>query len=454
MSVSLASPTIPTNRAILNLAWPLTLKAMMLHGIVVIDAWLVSALGEPALAAMGLAASFGALLLGVLAAFANATQIRVAQAFGTGDPVNLKTAFVAGMIISLVVALIGLVIVWALAGTFIDHFAHTPWIAGEARSYLSVFLWVVTLEAVGQCMGSYFNGCGKTKAPFLSYLVAIPINVGISYALIHGHFGLPEMGVTGAAVGSAVGALARVLFLAVGFLGMTGGFRNVAGWRNTTLQASIRRHLAFSLPIAGTFVSNTVANYVSTLLFVKMTVNDFAAMTLIQPWVMVAGTFSISWAMATGIAVAQLLGRDCRGPELDTFLRRAWRGALIAAGIVALAFFGIILASGTLYGNLEAGTRAALLSFLPFLLILPFPKGSNAMCGHTLRAGGDTLYVMNIFLAAQWLFRVPLTALFILYLDLSVTWVFALFLAEELVKFPSFHLRLLKGEWKRGLADD
>ena len=95
-----------------------------------------------------------------------------------------------------------------------------------------------------------------------------------------------------------------------------------------------------------------------------------------------------------------------------------------------------------------------MLSFLPVLLVLPFPKGSNAMCGHTLRAGGDTFYVMNIFITAQWLFRVPLTALFVLSLGLSVTWVFALFLAEEIFKFPLFHLRFLKGEWKRGLAPD
>ena len=70
------------------------------------------------------------------------------------------------------------------------------------------------------------------------------------------------------------------------------------------------------------------------------------------------------------------------------------------------------------------------------------------MCGHTLRASGDTLFVMNVFVSAQWLFRVPLTALFVVYLDLSATWVFSLFVAEEIVRFPAFHRRLFKGEWK------
>jgi Na+-driven multidrug efflux pump len=57
---------------------------------------------------------------------------------------------------------------------------------------------------------------------------------------------------------------------------------------------------------------------------------------------------------------------------------------------------------------------------------------------------------MHVFVWSQWLFRVPATALMVLYLDVSVIWVFSLLLAEELVKFAPFHLRLYQGAWKRG----
>jgi len=63
---------------------------------------------------------------------------------------------------------------------------------------------------------------------------------------------------------------------------------------------------------------------------------------------------------------------------------------------------------------------------------------------------------MNIFLGSQWLVRVPLTALFVLCLDMSVTWsvtwVFVLLLLEELVKFPVFHPWRRTGVWKRRLG--
>jgi len=64
-----------------------------------------------------------------------------------------------------------------------------------------------------------------------------------------------------------------------------------------------------------------------------------------------------------------------------------------------------------------------------------------------LRASGDTRSSMNIHLASNWLFMVPLTAIFVLVLELSVTWVFAVTLLEELVKFPFFHRRTWSKEW-------
>lgn len=421
----------------------------MLHGIVVIDAYLISSLGEAALAAMGVAGALAGLLLGILFAFSNATQIRIAQSFGATGEVGLKSAFYCGLIINLTAVLIGVLFVIIFGRMIIEGVAQTPWIADQAMAYLRVFLLVVLTEAVGQCLGSHFNGCGRTRITFYSYAIAMPINVAVSIVLIHGLYGAPELGVAGAAYGSAVASVARVVFMGVQFNRQNRMFRDVAGWARGSLRTALTRHLLFSLPIAGTFLSMTIGTQVCVLIYASMSVNDFAAITLIMPWVQVAGTFGMCWAQATGIIVAQLLGAGAAEDTLDAFLSRAWRAAFVAAGIVAVIYLALCVASGWIYAGLEADTRTALWWFAPTLLLLPFPKGSNAICGQTLRASGDTLRVMNIFVAGQWLFKVPATVLFVLVWELPVAWVFALFLLEEIVKFPMFHLRLWAGAWKR-----
>ncbi|MGJ8610884.1 MAG: MATE family efflux transporter [Octadecabacter sp.] len=446
------SPTL-SMRDLFGMAWPLGLKAVMLHGIFVVDALLVAPLGEVALAAMGLAGAIAGLLMGVLFAFSNATQIRIAQAFGAASgatgPVALKTGLFCGMAINVATTAIGLVFVVAFGDWIIASFAHTPWVAQQASAYLHVFLWVVAFEAIAQVFSSHFNGCGNTRISFYSYLIALPVNIGLSLVLIHGLYGFPEWGVVGAAAGSAVAAALRTLFLIWLFCRIDGHLLAAKGWSKATFRHALQRHWVFSLPIAGTFVSMSIGTQVCALMYATMTVNEFAAMTLINPWIQTAGTVGMAWAQATGIAVAQLLGRGASEASLDAFLSRAWRWAFVAAGIVAICYATLCLMAGRLYDDLTLETTALLLTFLPILVLLPFPKGSNAMCGQTLRAAGDTLRVMNIFIIAQWGFKVPVTALLVLYFDVNVVWVLSLYLLEELVKFPMFHLRLFKGDWKR-----
>lgn len=439
----------PSLRDTFGIAWPLTLKALMLHGIIVIDAYLVASLGEAALAAMGLAGAIAGLLLGILFAFSNATQIRIAQFFGASGDVGLKTAFYCGLLINLASVFAGVLFVVAFGGMIVDGAAQTDWIAAQAMAYLRIFLLVVFTEAVGQCLGSHFNGCGKTKVTFYSYLIAMPINIAVSIVLIHGLYGMPQLGVAGAAFGTAVASLTRVMFLGLVFYRIHRWFVHVPGWARDSFREAFRRHLTFSMPIAGTFLSMTIGTQVCVLIYARMSINDFAAITLIMPWVQVAGTFGMSWAQATGIIVAQLLGARAGAATLDTFLSRAWRAAFVAAGIVAVVYLALCLGSPWIYSALAADTKATLLLFLPTLLLLPFPKGSNAICGQTLRAAGDTFRVMNIFVVGQWLFKVPVTFLLVVVLNAPVAWVFALFLFEELVKFPMFHLRLRSGNWKR-----
>ena len=438
----------PGAAAVFGLAWPMTLKAVFLHGIVVVDGFLVSALGEGALAAMGLAAALGGIVLGVIFAFSHAMQIRAAQAYGTGDEVFIKSVLASGLAISMIIGIVGVAAI-ALGGPLlIEALAPTPQIAEQAQAYLWIFTAVILAEAIGQCIASFFNGCSQTKLPLYGYLISVPVNILTSLVLIHGYWGFPAMGVAGAALGSAIAITLQTLFWVALLWRTNGRLARISGWHQGTFQLTLQRHVRFALPIAATFVSATMATHVCSLIYANMALNDFAALTLIAPWNLLAGQISMQWTQATGILVAQLLGKHTSEAKLDLFLARAWRGAFVTATIVAAIFLGMCLSLDWIYPNLEADTRAILLGFLPILMIIQFPRATNAICGNTLRAAGDTVYVMHIFLWSQWAFRVPATALLILYLDLSAFWILSLFLWEEVIKFPAFHRRLWRGDWK------
>ena len=425
----------------------MALRAVMMFSIVIIDLYLVSSLGEEAVASIGIATVIIGTVMGTSLAFANAMQIKVAQAFGSEDPTELKTAFFCGLLINVTLVLTGIALTLLFGSSLLHAMAHSPQIADGAASYLHVFLAVMLTEAISAALTSHFNGCARTRLAFYSFLISAPVNVGASIVLIFGLYGFPELGLVGAAWGSLLGAILRLLYLALMFYLAHGVFAHVKGWGDGDFASATRKQFSFSWPIAATFVSMTFANQVCMALYASLNVFQFAAMTLIMPWIRVAGQLSYTWTQATGIFVAQLLGKSLPSDALDDFLGRAWRGAFVAAGVVAFAYALIILSSGWIYSELSEETRTSLFSFLPVLLVLPFIRVSNAICGNVLRASGDTMSSMNISLGANWLFMVPATAIFILLLDLSATWVFALFFFEEAVKFPFFHRRIWSKKW-------
>ena len=355
----------------------------------------------------------------------------------------------SGLAVSLGIGIIGVALILLFGTMLIGSLAPSAEIAAQAEVYLRIFGIVILGEAVGQCVASFFNGCGRSKLPLYGYLLSVPINVISSFGLIHGLWGLPALGVAGVALGSAIAITIQTVFWSLLLLRTNGHLRRVVGWHRKTFLPTVKRHIWFSLPIAATFVSATLSTHVCSLIYAKMSLNGFAAMTLIAPWNLLAGQIAMQWTQATGILVAQLLGKHTSEEVLDHFLSRAWKGAFFAAGIVSLTFLFMCLSIDWIYPNLEIETRTILFSFLPILLIIQFPRATNAICGNTLRAAGDTVYVMHVFVWSQWAFRVPMTALFILYFDLSAFWILSLFLWEEFIKFPAFHRRLWRGDWKR-----
>lgn len=443
----LGAKRAPTTAEIFSMTWPMALRAVMMFSIVIIDLYLVASLGEEAVAAIGIANIVAVLVMGTNFAFANAMQVKVAQAFGTDDPLELKTAFYAGLVINLILVATGIILILVFGPMVIDVLAHSPQIAKGATQYLLVFTLVLLAESLSAVLTSYFNGCGRTKLAFFSFLISAPLNIGSSIVLIFGLYGFPELGLVGAAWGSFIGAAMRLVYLGAMMSRSTGYFAGVKGWVHGTLLAALRRQFAFSWPIAATFVSMTFANQACSAIYANLNVYQFAAITLIMPWVRIAGQLSYTWTQATGILVAQSLGKSLPEAALEEFLGRAWRAAFVAAGVVAVIYGGIVLASGWIYADLARETRATLFGFLPILLLLPFPRVSNAICGNVLRAAGDSKSSMKIHLGANWLFMVPATAVCVLILDLSAVWVFALFLAEELVKFLPFHRRIWSKEW-------
>ena len=443
------SQALPGNRNIFSLAWPIAMNAILLQLILVIDTVLVTPLGEESLAAMGVAASVAGILVGLLMAFSNGTQLVIAQAFGAKSPLAVSLGFRSGIVINSLIACAGILFIFTFGRSLISLIAESETMVDMSYSYLKIFSVVVFGVSISQNITVFFNATGRSRVPMYANLIELPINVVVSMVLIYGMLGFTEMGLEGAAVGSAVAVSSRALFLILFYSKQKA---KQVPFESSTLTASdVKDHVNYALPIAGTFISMILSTGVCMMIYAKLGVNEFAALVLIAPWIKVAGHLSTGWGQATGILTGQLLGnKDWK--LLDGFVSKSWRASFVVSLVMSIAYISMFFLFEAIYPELKEETLNALWMFAPILAVTPFIRTSNTICGHVLRAGGDAKYVFKVHALTQWFITVPLSALFVLYWELPVVWVFALTLLEEVIKAVPFHLRMYSGSWKRSLA--
>lgn len=441
----------PTNRSTYSLAWPIALNAAFQEAILVIDTVLVGGLGEDALAAMGIAISISGIVMGVVFALANGAQILIAQAFGASSDPAIKSGFWSGIFIGIFAATVGVGGIVLFHTPILSSLASTPLIAQMATEYLLVFTLVLLGVAYCQNVSVYFYATGRPRLPFFSKLIELPVNALVSWLLIYGVGGFPEMGIQGAAVGSAVAVLLRAVFLSAVLFYQSHAFLLRAAWSGGSPLASVRLHLAHAIPIAGTFISMNMSFSVCLMLYSQLPVSEFAALSIVLVWMRTIGQLYNAWSQAIGILVGQILGRDER-QWLDVFVKRAWRIAIYIGIFISLVNATMPLWFELFYPSLQKETVNVVWSLVPVLILLPLARTSNTVCGNVLRAGGQAAFAFKVHVCAQWLFTVPITALIILVLDGSAVWVLALILGEELLKGYPFHKRTLSGVWKSKLV--
>ncbi|NOH99219.1 MATE family efflux transporter [Vibrio sp. 99-70-13A1] len=422
-----------------SLAWPLALNALLMQSMLMIDTLLVSPLGEIPLAAMGIATTIIAFILGIQMALANGTQLVLSRAVGSGVQSSLSKAFWAGLCINLGVA----IIFWVLLTSFEQHLIQALTddlsLHNQISRYLDISKYLVIFTALTQVIIALFNGLGRTKVPFKGYLIELPVNAVLSYVLIHGFSTFEGIGVQGAALGSVIAITLRLFYLVL-CVHYDSSISLSLQAQKSEFVSNIRKHFIEIFPVAANVTMLSIGATIYQLLYSQLNINAYVAITLVMPWLRAGTQFITAWAHSSAITISQAIGSK----KMDDLTKNVDTSIDIAVGIsivCAVLFGGLSLVIGDIYPDLDSSTYQALAVIAPLYIFLPIVRGYNTVHGHVLRALGKTTDVFKINFTGQWIISIPLCALIIIGLDGSIFWAFAIQPFEEIVKaFPFRHL--------------
>ena len=172
-------------------------------GMMITDMIIVGRLGSNELAAVGLAADWFYVLLLIGMGIISIVGVLVAQSFGEGDMRAVKDSAEQGMIVATICAIPVMLAIWYLgpALRFANQDPDVIRLIGDYSRPLALgvlpALWFVVLR-------NYVAALRKASGIMTITVLALVVNLAINYTLVFGKFGLPALGVVGAAYGTSI----------------------------------------------------------------------------------------------------------------------------------------------------------------------------------------------------------------------------------------------------------
>ena len=207
---------MPVGRLLANMALPMIISMLVQALYNVVDSVYVSRVSESAVTALSLAFPIQNLQIGFAVGIGVGVNSMLSKALGERDPETANHAAGNGIFLALIA-----VVVFVLFGFFGSHpyFAMQSEVAETVdggAAYIgicSVFCLGIFVEVLGERL---LQSSGRTVYTMITQGVGAIVNIVLDPVFIFGYFGVPAMGIAGAAVatvsGQWVAAILAVIF--------------------------------------------------------------------------------------------------------------------------------------------------------------------------------------------------------------------------------------------------
>ncbi len=188
-------------RAVATLGLPLVGGHLAQFSIGITDTIMLGWYGVDALAAVTLASSYFFALFLLGAGFAFAVMPMVAGFAAEEDEVSIRRATRMGLWLSIAFAVAVMpLMIWSEAVLLLLW--QDPSVAADAQSYLRIAGFGMFPFLIAMVLKSYLAALEKTQVVFWITVISMFFNAFANYLLIFGNWGLPELGLRGAAIAS------------------------------------------------------------------------------------------------------------------------------------------------------------------------------------------------------------------------------------------------------------
>jgi MATE family multidrug resistance protein len=389
----------------LSLGLPLIGAQLAQNGIHVTDIVIIGRIGTSELAAMVLAAQFYFTIFIFGSGFAAAVVPLAAQAFARGDLQQVRRAVRMGLWVIMAFSAVTLPLIY-LGEPVLLALGQDPHVSRLAASYLHIAGWSMFPALGFMVLRSFLSAVGRAGFVLYVTLIILVVNAAFAYSLVLGYFGMPALGLQGAA-SVALGVNILSLVLTVWYIQARPDLHRfeifVRFWRPDW--HVLKEVFNLGLPISFTILAEVSLFTVASLLMGWIGTAELAAHGIALQCASLAFMIPLGLAQAATVRVGIAAGANDR----EALVRASWVVVIISAGIavvggLAFALFPAFFAG--LFLDRSKEDAAAVLGFATTFVVVAgifqLVDGLQAIGAGLLRGIKDTRIPMILALISYW----------------------------------------------------
>lgn len=417
----------------------------------IIDSLMVAWIGQ--VSAVGTAAQLETLSSGVLWACAVGVGIYSVQFFGAKDYKKLKQTTGLSFLLATISGFFWFLLAAFFGPRILGFYIKDPVVIENGWAYLQIVMFSYVFLAFEYVFNTVYRNIGKPKIPLYVGIASMFINVFVNYTLIFGRFGLPALGIRGAALGTLLAHSFAVIFHFI-----------YAYKTHQVFIGSFKEMFSFDFHFVQVIMKKTMSMMINELCFgfgATLFIKAFGILGTrsMDAYYVGAKISDIFYAFAVGFsnAVAQIIGYNL-GAGMVAKAKQEGDYLISMATILSLFFLVFIFICSPLLVSIfdlqdplvyrEAVSIVkvfALRIALRFFIVIIFSS---------LRAGGDAGVLMLLDSGLMWGVGIPLAFISVYAFGItSISIVFLICQLEQVVRVVLGMKRYHSGKWANNLTN-
>jgi len=435
----------------LRLASPIILQQLIFSSLGMIDTVMIGHLGDASVAAVGVANQVFFLATLLYFGITSGAAIFTAQYWGRKDIPRIQQILGLSLVISLVGGAVFTLVAIGYPQAVLQIYSADPEVISLGGEYLQITALSYIFTAITYSFSVILRSINNVKLPMMTSLFALSLNSLLNFGLIFGNFGLPALGVKGAAIATVTARLFEaflIVFLVYRKqLPLAARPAALVKWDKIQLG----KFFQTTLPVIITEIIWSLGTTTYTVVYAHISTEAIAAYNIALSVDRLIFVIFIGLGNACAIMIGNKIGEGEKDAATLFGKKYLLLGitAALALGLLMLLVKNPLL---SLFGVTPETTLLAKNTLLVMIYSLPVRTMNLILLIGILRSGGDTYYAFFIDAGVIWIVGVPMAYLGAYLLHLPVYWVYLMVISEEVVKVSLGLIRFSKGRWIHSLT--